>query len=237
MRTLSLLLAVCVAAGSAAAETRVPADAIAGRIAQAIEARLPAPGRYRAALADPGFMLMLPASAQGVYDIAALTFDPARQSFSAALAYTSASGEREYVRIAGHAAAVVEVPVLLRDVAAGETIADADLTTIEIAADRLNAQTLTSSEAVAGLAARRALRAKTPLLAYDVKKPVVVKKGELITVIYADGGIELSAQGQAQTDAGKGDTIAVLNTRSRRTIEARVTAPGQAVVTAPAAAR
>ncbi|MGH7304335.1 MAG: flagella basal body P-ring formation protein FlgA, partial [Candidatus Rokuibacteriota bacterium] len=55
----------------------------------------------------------------------------------------------------------------------------------------------------------------TAAVLYDVKKPVVIKKGELVNVIYAADGIELSAQGQAQSDAGKGDTLAILNTRSR----------------------
>lgn len=221
--------------GQASADTAITADAIQTRISETIAARLPSPGRYKVALADPGYQLTLPASAQGRYDIAALTFDPARQSFTAALAYTNATGEREYVRIGGAAAAVVTVPALLRDIAQGETIAEADLTTIEMPAGRLAAQILTSQANIAGQAARRMLRANTPLQTYDVKKPVLIKKGELVTVTYAVDGIELTAQGQAQAEAGMGDTVPVLNIRSRRTIDARVTGSGAATVVVPAA--
>jgi flagella basal body P-ring formation protein FlgA len=235
MRTLLAALLLLCACDRAFADTPVGADAIAARIGDTIAQRLPAPGRYRVVLPDPGYQLVLPASAEGRYDIAALTFDPARQTFTAALAYTNASGEREYARIAGHAAAVIAVPALIRDLAAGETITDADLTTIEVPAGRAAATLVNSAADLAGRAARRPLRANTPLFAHDVRKPVVIKKGELVTVVYAVDGIELSAQGQAQSDAGKGDTVQVLNTRSRRTIEARVVAPGMAVVTAPAA--
>jgi flagella basal body P-ring formation protein FlgA len=215
------------------ADTTVTADAIQTRISETMAERLPSPGRYKVVLADPGFMLTLPDEAQGRFDIAALTFDPARQSFNAALAYTTAGGERQYVRIAGAAAAVVTVPTLVRDVAPGETIAEADLTTIEIAANRLSAQTLTQPTAIAGQAARRMLRANTPLQTYDVRKPVLIKKGDLVTVIYALDGIALTAQGQAQAEAGLGDTLPVLNTRSRRTIDTRVTGAGTATVVVP----
>lgn len=233
MRILLAAVLALAITGQAHADTAVTADAITTRIAETIAARLPSPGRYKVALADPGYQLTLPASAEGRYDIAALTFDPARQSFTAALAYTNASGEREYVRIGGAAAAVVQVPALLRDVAPGETIGAGDLTTIEMPADRLGAQILTSPANVAGQAARRMLRANTPLQTYDVKKPVLIKKGELVTVTYAADGIALTAQGQAQADAGLGDTVPVLNTRSRRTIDARVTGSGAATVVVP----
>jgi flagella basal body P-ring formation protein FlgA len=232
MRLLITFLLAVVLARPVMAETIIAADTIAQRLAETIAARLPTPGRYRVTLADPGYTLALPKEAEGRYEIAALTFDPARQSFAATLAYTGAGG-REYVRIAGGALAVVQVPVLTRDVAPGETIAEGDLIVGEIPAAQAGAQLLTAERAIAGQAARRTLRAGAPLFAHDVKKPVVIKKGELITIIYAADGIELSAQGQAQAEAGQGDTLAVLNTRSRRTVEARVAGPGLAIVSLP----
>lgn len=232
MRFIIAALLLFAAHVEARAEKIVTAGEVAARIGEAIATRVPAHGQYRVTLADPGYQLALPESARGAYDIAALSFDPARQMFTAALAYTNAIGEREYVRMTGHAAAVVAVPALTRDVAAGETIAEADLTTIEVPATR-SATLVTSAADLVGQSARRPLRAHTPLSTADVRKPVMVKRGELVTVIYAMDGIELSAQGQALADAGKGDPVPVLNTRSRRTIEARVIGSGLVAVTAP----
>ena len=230
--TLSLTLAITL---PARADAIVTADTIATEIAAKIAARVPTNGRYRVALADPGYQLVLPSAAQGRYDIAALTFDPARQSFAATLSFKNQAGLTEYVRIAGAAGAVIDAPALVRDVTMGEVIAEGDLTTVEISAVRIGAALLTSAAGVAGQAAKRPLRAGAPLFAYDLKKPVVVKKGDLVTVIYALPGIELTTQGQAQSDAGKGDTISILNMRSRRTIEARVTGPGMVSTSASAA--
>jgi len=231
MRLVLAVLLMAAFAAPAATDALVTPEAVATRVADAIAQRLPAPGRYRATLADPNFQLTPP---QGRYDIAALTYDPARQTFAATLSYANTLGTTEYVRIAGTAYPVIEVPVLTREIAAGEIVADGDLIKMEMPADRLSNALMTSADAVAGQAARRPLRARAPLYAYDLKKPVVVKKGELIAVVYAMDGIQLTAQAQAQADGGKGDTIPVLNTRSRRTIEARVTGPGVAVVTGPA---
>ena len=236
MRRLILASAIAVACGGpASADTSVGADAIGARISQAIAARLPVAGRYHVALPDPAYQLNLPNAAQGHYDIAALNFDPARQSFVATLGYVNQSGTAEYVRIVGSAYAVIDVPAPAHDMSIGETIAEDDLTTIEMPADRAGSALITSADGLVGQATRRALRARTPLFAYDVKKPIAVKKGDLVTVVYALPGIELTAQGQAQSDAAKGDTISILNTHSHRTIEARVTGPGIVSVSTPGA--
>lgn len=234
MRILFALTVALAAAGSAAADTTVQADAIATRIADTIAARLPTPGRYRVTLADSAFQLTLP-GAQTRWEIAALTYDPQRQGFAATLSHTGIYGTQELTNLTGSALPVVSAPALNRDVAAGETIAAGDLTTVELPADRLSTSLLTAANDIAGQTARRALRANTPLFAYDVKKAVLIKKGDLVTLVYSLPGIELTAQGQAQSDGAKGDTISILNARSRRTVEARVTAAGTASVSTAAA--
>ena len=230
--SLSLTLAIAL---PARADSIVTAETITADIAAKIAARVPTSGRYQVALADPAYQLILPQAAQGRCDIAALTFDPVHQSFVAMLSFKNQAGIAEYVRLTGAAGAVIDAPTLVRDLAMGEIIADADLTTIEMPAARTSAALLTSSAGVAGQAAKRPLRAGTPLFAYDLKKPVAVKKGELVTVVYALPGIELTTQGQAQSDAGKGDIVSILNSRSRRTIEARVTGPGTVAASTPPA--
>lgn len=229
MRTLLVSFLLTIAALPLNAEPTAPAERIATQIGAGIAERIPISGRYRVTLADPS---VLPA-AETNFTIAALNYDPARQNFWATLSFTGQGGT-EYVRLTGSAIPVIDVPALSHDVALGETVNVADLTTIELPLERASAALLTSSAVIAGQAAKRALRARTALFAYDLKKPILVKKGELVSVVYALPGIELTTQGQVQADAGKGDTVSVLNTRSRRTIEARVTAAGTVTVSAPA---
>jgi flagella basal body P-ring formation protein FlgA len=242
MRQLLLALSLALAwlglarAADVAPPAIVSGETIVARIAETLATRLPVAGRYHVAFADPAFALSLPATAQGRFDIANLSFDASRQAFAGALTYRGANNQPMLVGVSGTAYAVIDVPALAHDVATGEIIGVADITTIELPAERTSSTLITNADDVTGQAARRALRARQPLYAYDIKKPVIVKKGELVTLVFALPGIELTAAGQALADGGKGDVIAVLNARSRRTIEGRVSGTGTVTVQAPGAA-
>jgi flagella basal body P-ring formation protein FlgA len=58
----------------------------------------------------------------------------------------------------------------------------------------------------------------------------VVKRDEVISIAFEADGLMLSLQGKAMADGSVGDSLQVLNTQSKKTIEAVVTGPGQAVV-------
>lgn len=231
---LSTLLSLAIAAPALAA-TRVPADAVEARIAAAIATRAPAPGHYRVTLSDQDFQLLLPDNAVGKWQIANLVFSPAEQAFRATLGFVNDLGNAEIVNISGSAWPVVPVPALSHDMLEGETVTQADLAEVEVPAARLSSNVITSAGALLGQVTRRTLRAQSPLFSYDVTKPILVKKGDLITITFQVPGIQLSAQGQAQSNAAKGDTLAVMNTTSKRLVEARVTGPGTAVISAPQA--
>ncbi len=242
MRKIILALSIALAwLGIARAETVAPStivagDTIATKIAETLAARIPVAGRYHVAFADPAFVLTLPAAAQGRFDLAALTFDAARQVFAASLTYAGPSGQLQITNATGMAYPVIDVPALAHDLASGEMIGDQDLVTIELPAERASATLVTSAEMLTGQAARRPLHARQPIFAFDVKKPVIVRKGELVTIVFALPGIELTAAGQALADGGKGEVVPVLNARSRRTIEGRVSGAGTvSVQSSPAA--
>lgn len=52
---------------------------------------------------------------------------------------------------------------------------------------------------------------------------VAVRRGEVVTLVYAAPGMQLTTRARATADAGVGDTIRVVNLQSNRTVEATVT--------------
>lgn len=122
----------------------------------------------------------------------------------------------------------VEVLTYARNLTAGEIVQPEDLIWGKAAAAPSDAPG--DAEVVIGLAARRPLRAGAAVSARDVSAPQVIKSGELISVIYEDGGISLSLQGKAMGSAGVGDSLAVMNTTSKKTLQAVAMGPGQAAV-------
>ncbi len=81
---------------------------------------------------------------------------------------------------------------------------------------------------------RRVLRdigVHQPIELKDLDKPLVLKKGDPVTIIYDQPGLQVTAKGRVSADGGIGDTLAVVNVASKKTIYCKVL-DGQTVRTA-----
>lgn len=132
--------------------------------------------------------------------------------------------------VAGRARPVADVPVLARALDRGAVIAAADIDWVRLPADRVRPGVLTSEESLIGRAARRPLRAGQPLSSIDVEAPVLIARGETVTLVYRAGALILSAQARALENAAEGEVTRFVNLTSNRTIEAIAESPGRAVV-------
>ena len=135
----------------------------------------------------------------------------------------------------------LRVVVPNRDIARGETISDSDLVYGTVPAGSVFSDVVTSPDALRGMEARRLLRAGETLRIQDVRRPIVVAKGTIVTMTFEAPGISLTASGRAMNDGGVGDTITVQNPASFRQISGVVTGPGavraassELTITAPA---
>ena len=120
----------------------------------------------------------------------------------------------------------VDVAVLKSDVARGEVIAEADLEYKAIPQIRANASIVRAITDVAGMEARRALKAGELIRTSDIKRPTLVAKGSTVTMLFEAPGMRLSAIGRALTEGAEGDTVTVLNPTSYRKVEAVVVKAG-----------
>jgi flagellar basal body P-ring formation protein FlgA len=123
-----------------------------------------------------------------------------------------------------------EILVLVRDVARGQRITDADIDWAPASSARAARNSVADIDLALGMETKRSLKAGQPLQASDIRRPALIRKGEPVKLIYASPGLKLTVDGQAQADAGKGETVRVLNTFSKRTIDAVAAAEGEAHV-------
>ncbi len=123
-------------------------------------------------------------------------------------------------------AATVRVVVPAHDIARGDTIGENDLAFATVDGNALMSGVPTKFEEVKGMQARRVLSAGQPFRTQDVRRPIVVGKGETVTMQFSAPGVELTAMGRAMSEGGVGDTVTIQNPASYRMVSAIVVAPG-----------
>ncbi len=197
-----------------------------------------APARHELGLDNPAVRLHLAPDVRPEIVVRELWYDAASRRFSALVA---AAEDRSAapMRVAGRLYEVVDVPVPARPIAKGEVIGRDDVKIVTMRADRLSRGAVTDIDEIVGKAPRRSLRAGEPVRPGDVRRPVVVAKGSTVTMVYRTPFMELTARGRAIEDGGHGDVIKVMNTQSKKVIEAVVADADTVLVgaTGPAAVR
>lgn len=81
---------------------------------------------------------------------------------------------------------------------------------------------LTSIESAAGQQARRAIRAEAMVSSSSLRAPVLVRRGETVSVYARTGGVTVRTFAAAKQDGALGDLIQVESTSSRERYAARV---------------
>ena len=128
----------------------------------------------------------------------------------------------------------VRVVVPARDIPRGQSISESDLTYATVPGGGLMAGVVTSFSAAKDMEARRLLHTGEAFRTDDVRKPIVVTKGQTITMQFNAPGVEVTAMGRAMSEGGIGDTVMVQNPASFRMVNGVVSAPGTVIAAGPA---
>ena len=188
------------------------------------------PANRKVELANRGLRLYAATSTADPISVRGISQDARSGYFTASLSVASGETSTTPVQITGRIVALVAVPVLSRRMLAGEVIKPSDVSTIPIPINQVGQEAVLDARMLIGQTPRRPLREHQPIMASDVRAPVLVAKGSAVTMVLEAPGLLLSAKGQALEDGAKGETIRIMNTQSNRTIEAVVTAAGMARV-------
>lgn len=209
------------------ASQSISSDAIADRLLQEIGNLQPV-DNAQVQLDSVGTRLFAPAGAVPTLTVDGLNFDARSGRFSAYVA--TGEGTTQRSRVNGRLFYTTQVPVLSRSVLPGETISQADISYIALRNDRLGQGLVVDTQGLVGKTPRRPIQAMQPVRPSDLQIPVVIKKGDLVTVTLVTPALSLTTQGKALDDGGLGAAIRVSNTRSNRIIDVTVTGPNLAMV-------
>ncbi len=141
---------------------------------------------------------------------------------------TASASRRRVAQVHAAHAHASQTLVYARSLMSGEIVGASDLEWSDDAVAA--ADSPGDPSAVIGKAARWALRAGAPVETRELNSPKVVHRNEAVDVAFEDDGVDLVLQAKAMSDAAVGESIEVMNTQSRKLIEAVVSGPGRAVV-------
>ena len=126
--------------------------------------------------------------------------------------------------------------VVNRPMAVRQVIRETDVIDRRTLADRLPDDTLVTREQVVGQMAGRALKPGTVLTARLVEASILVKSGQLVSVMLTQGSIRAKTVAKAMEQGTIGQTIRVKNEVTGNTFDVVVTGPQTAKLPAAAAA-
>ena len=210
----------------------IDADAILPRLMAEIAQRQ-AIDTAELQLDNPGLRLVVPAEAVDAIAIDGLTVEGRSGRVAAIVSAPAGDPAAQRVRVSGKLVYRIELPALIHPVTPGAVITAADLTQIKVRRDTLAPDVGSDADQLIGKTPRRALRAGEPVRLVDLQMPVLVHKGELVTMLLETGTLHLTAQGQAMEDGARGALIRVSNSKSSRLLDATIVGSGLVRVSAP----
>lgn len=164
------------------------------------------------------------------FDPLALTnfsFDPRSRRFLGRLDIKDTNGKVRSTRLSGRVVDMISVPVVRGVVSPGDVISKSDIGWKQIPRRQADRNLVLSTKQLIGKTPRRALSPGSVIRTNDVGRPVLVKKGAMVSMSIRSPHMQLIVTGRALQKGGQGDVIQVVNPKSHITVQAVVVAPNE----------
>ena len=200
----------------------IPAADIESQLMEELRAS-GASGDFRVSLNSTVEPIALPAQTPQTFVISDLRFEPHKNYFEATVVAPSRDNPLKRVTLAGEVERFVALPVLKTTMKNGDIISHADLDYIDVSAKSLPRDIILDADKIAGMTPRRLAVGGKPVSFNDLQSPQLVGRGEVVTLIYNDGGMVVSTKGKSGQNATMGELVRVTNITSNKSIAGVVT--------------
>ena len=159
-----------------------------------------------------------------------LSYEPTTNRFIASLAAPARDPEALRFRVAGKLHELMEIPVLDRNLTRGQLIRPEHIESFSIRESKISRDTILTEEEIIGMATKRVIRAGIPIRTSQVMRPLLVKRGDLVTIKLTTPFMRLTTQGKSLVSGSHGETIQVKNIQSKQVVEAKIIGKNEVVV-------
>lgn len=184
-------------------------------------------GKFALSLTSGKPTITLPDDLPENVEISSIDFDVQKDYFRATLVAPSIDNPVKKVQVSGLVERIVTVPVLRGNLKNGDIINMNDIQMIEVPQQSLQHNIIMDAEEIIGLTPRRIVYAGKFILEGSLGRPLLVDRGDKISISFQEGPLLLTAKGRALESGAKGDLIRVTNVNSSRTVDAIVVADHQ----------
>ena len=206
----------------------VSAETVRAAIAEAlIDAGADPDGATRVRIAERDLAIQVPRNAEATVRVDTVDYDAGSSRFRVRLSAPAEGADAVMHEITGRLVDMAVVPVPIAQIPAGTLVTEDLIDWVEVPARRVSARTLVDAGAILGLEARRPLAAGRPMMAGDVRRPVMVARGAMVTMRITMPGISLTALGRSMEAASLGDVVRLVNTASNKQVQGVVTGPNE----------
>lgn len=207
----------------------------AGQVQSAVAEKLAAKldgQKFDIQLTDRALALHVPEAQSAAVDVSELNYDLNRGEFSAKVS-VGTGNDTQTAQVSGRLYPVTAVPVLKNQLQKGELIDAEDIDYVDIRNSEIGGSVITAADHLIGMAPRRGLAPLKPVTTADIMSPIVVKKGEIITMVLKSDEMTLTTQGKALESGASGDTVRVVNPSSGQSVEGVVSGVKTVSIMAP----
>ncbi len=117
---------------------------------------------------------------------------------------------------------MADVVVLKQDISARTMLDKSMLSKTRTDIAGLHGHTWSNIQGVVGLKSLRSLRQGSVLVSSYVKRPPLIQRGDVVSIVAKVAGIQVRAEGIALKSGSRGDRMLVRNIRSKQTLQSTV---------------
>ena len=122
-------------------------------------------------------------------------------------------------RLAGLALLNVPVPVPTQQILPGAILSGDDFQMVDLPYGQVGAYAVTQLDHLAGMQVRRVLARGRPVMSQSITEPVIISRGDPVSIEYSKGPMSLTAPGKAISDAHADQSVRVVNLVSNKIVE------------------
>jgi len=167
--------------------------------------------------------LYVAANRPATVGVESFNHDPNTGRFVATIAVPAGDPAAQRIRITGRIHTLVSVPVLAKKMYRGDIIRKHHLEWKKVRKSSIRRQTVTDAKQLIGMAAKRMIGSGRPIRISQIRRPLLIAKGGIVTIRLDYANMALTTQGLSLDEGSLGDVVRVRNPQSKKIVEARVT--------------